>query len=105
VYRSPVNEALSKSQSDEDDASAEEENDDDGFGDDFDEFEEGQEAGADDFGEFDDGSADTDAFESPGPPPIQHPMPSIVSTTTSPVDTSIEFNDIKHSISLFLQSW
>jgi hypothetical protein len=62
--------------------------DEDGFGDDFDEFEEGQEA--DDFGEFDDGfqQQELDAGEmstedSPSLPAVATTYPSVVSNSHS----------------------
>lgn len=75
-----INDLSASESSDNDDEKAGD--DDDGFGDDFDDFEEGQEAEDADFGEFDDGFQEdvkSPAFESsPAPPAPSHP--TIVST-------------------------
>jgi hypothetical protein len=92
MYRSPI-EGASRSASrldsvavDNNQAELEPGSEDGGFGDDFDEFEEGQEAD-DDFGEFDDGFSE-DASAVP-PAAVPSSLPSIVSTGFPPIDIKL----------------
>ncbi|KAF2427283.1 hypothetical protein EJ08DRAFT_721364 [Tothia fuscella] len=78
-----------------------EEGEDEGFGDDFDDFEEGQ-AGDDDFGEFDDGGTDASVpdVKSPGLP-LFAPQPSIPVLDLSELDS---LSDIQSACEPYLHS-